>query len=46
MNLTVERVIAGTWKLSVGYQCTRGLHLNRPVDINSTDPVLLTNNLP
>ncbi|HEY1483389.1 MAG TPA: TonB-dependent receptor [Candidatus Acidoferrum sp.] len=44
-NLTVERVIGGTWKISAGYQWTRGLHLNRPVDINSTDPVLLTNNL-
>jgi hypothetical protein len=45
VNLTVERAIAGTWKMSVGYQGTRGLHLNRPVDINSTDPVLLTTNL-
>jgi hypothetical protein len=44
-NLSVERVIAGTWKISAGYQWTRGIHLNRPVDINSTDPVLLTNNL-
>jgi Carboxypeptidase regulatory-like domain/TonB dependent receptor-like, beta-barrel len=44
-NLTVERVITGTWKISVGYQWTRGIHLNRPVDVNSTDPVLLTNNL-
>ncbi len=44
-NLTVERVIGGTWKFSAGYQWTRGLHLNRPIDINSTDPVLLTNNL-
>ncbi len=43
-NLTIERVIAGTWKISAGYQYTRGLQLNRPVDINSTDPVLLTNN--
>jgi Carboxypeptidase regulatory-like domain/TonB dependent receptor len=44
-NLTVERVIAGTWKVSVGYQWTRGVHLFRPIDINSTDPVLLTKNL-
>ena len=43
-NLTVEHVIAGTWKLSAGYQWTRGIHLNRPIDVNSTDPVLLTNN--
>jgi Carboxypeptidase regulatory-like domain/TonB dependent receptor len=43
-NLTVERQIAGSWKISVGYQYTRGLHLYRPVDINSTDPQLLTEN--
>ncbi len=44
-NLTVERVIAGTWKISAGYQWTKGLHLNRPIDINSTNPVLLASNL-
>jgi hypothetical protein len=44
-NLTVERQIAGSWKVSVGYQYTRGLHLYRPVDINSTNPQLLTQNL-
>jgi len=43
-NLTVEREIAGSWKFSLGYQWTRGLHLNRPVDINSTDPKLLAQN--
>jgi hypothetical protein len=43
-NLTVEREIAGTWKISAGYQWTRGIHLNRPIDINSTDPQLLTQN--
>jgi hypothetical protein len=43
-NLTVEREIAGSWKFSVGYQYTRGLHLNRPVDINSTNPQLLSQN--
>ena len=32
-NLTIEHVIAGNWKLSAGYQWTRGLHLNRPQDI-------------
>jgi hypothetical protein len=40
-NLTIEREIAGSWKFSVGYQWTRGLHLNRPQDVNSTDPQLL-----
>jgi hypothetical protein len=43
-NLTIEREIAGSWKFSLGYQWTRGLHLNRPVDINSTDPKLLDQN--
>ncbi|HXX99507.1 MAG TPA: TonB-dependent receptor [Candidatus Limnocylindrales bacterium] len=43
-NLTLERVLGGTWKLSAGYQWTRGIHLNRPIDVNSTDPVLLTKN--
>jgi hypothetical protein len=44
-NLTVEKEITSSWKISVGYQYTRGLKLNRPVDINSTDPQLLANNL-
>jgi hypothetical protein len=44
-NLTIEHVIAGNWKFSAGYQWTRGLHLNRPQDINSTDPQLLTTNM-
>ena len=44
-NLTIERQIAGSWKISAGYQWTRGLKLNRAVDVNSTDPVLLANNL-
>src|SRR4029077_7247853 len=43
-NLTIERQIAGSWTISVGYQYTRGIHLNRPVDVNSTDPQLLDQN--
>ena len=43
-NLTVEREIAGSWKFSLGYQWTRGIHLYRPVDLNSTDPKLLVQN--
>jgi len=43
-NLTIEREIAGSWKFSVGAQSTRGLHLNRPQDVNSTDPHLLAQN--
>jgi hypothetical protein len=44
-NLTIEREFTKSWKMSVGYQYTRGIHLNRPVDVNFTDPVLLANNL-
>jgi hypothetical protein len=43
-NLTIEREIAGSWKFSLAYQWTRGLHLNRPQDINITDPKLLAQN--
>ena len=43
-NLTVERELPGSWKISLGYQWTRGLHLYRPIDINSTDPQLLDQN--
>jgi hypothetical protein len=43
-NLTVERQLAGSWKVSVGYQYTRGIHLNGPVDVNSTDPQLMAVN--
>src|SRR6266478_5945788 len=43
-NRTIERQIAGSWKFSLGYQWTRGLHLNRPQDVNSTDPLLLSKN--
>jgi len=43
-NLTVEREIAGSWKFSLGYQRSRGLHLNHAQDVNSTDPHLLAQN--
>jgi hypothetical protein len=43
-NLTIERELAGSWKISAGYQYTRGVHLYRPVDINSTNPQLLDQN--
>jgi Carboxypeptidase regulatory-like domain/TonB dependent receptor len=43
-NLTVERQLAGSWKISIGYQWTRGLHLYRPIDVNSTNPQLLDQN--
>jgi len=43
-NLTIEREIAGSWKFSLGYQWTRGVHLNHAQDLNSTDPRLLDQN--
>jgi hypothetical protein len=43
-NLTVERELSPSWKISVGYQWTRGLHLYRPIDVNSTNPQLLDQN--
>jgi hypothetical protein len=43
-NLTIERALSNSWKVSAGYQFTRGIHLNRPVDVNSTDPQLLSQN--
>jgi Carboxypeptidase regulatory-like domain len=43
-NLTIERQLSSTWKFSLGYQWTRGLHLNRPQNLNSTDPQLLDQN--
>ena len=43
-NLTIQREITPSWNFSLGYQWTRGVHLYRPVDINSTDPKLLDQN--
>jgi hypothetical protein len=43
-NLTIEREISKSWKLSLGYQWTRGLHLYRAQDLNFTDPQLLDQN--
>jgi len=43
-NLTIERQLAGSWTISIGYQYTRGTDLNRPVDVNSTNPQLLDQN--
>src|SRR5438876_3336068 len=44
-NLTIEREIAGSWKFSLGYQRSRGVHLNHAQDANSTDPHLLAQNM-
>src|SRR6266849_4885567 len=43
-NLTIERQLGHDYKLSIGYSYTRGLHLNRPRNIDSTDPKLLAQN--
>jgi Carboxypeptidase regulatory-like domain/TonB dependent receptor len=44
-NLTIEREIAGSWKFSLGYQRSRGIHLYHAQDVNSTDPRLLDQNM-
>jgi len=44
-NLTVERQLGRDYKISIGYSYTHGLHLNRPRNIDSTDPKLLAQNL-
>lgn len=43
-ELAVERVLGSNFKLTVAYSFTHGLHLNRPRNINQTDPVLLARN--
>jgi hypothetical protein len=45
VNLTVEREIAGSWRFSLGYQYSRGVHLYHAQDVNSTDPRLLDQNM-
>lgn len=43
-NLTVEQALGKNITFSVSYNYNHGTHLNRPRDINSTDPLLLDNN--
>ncbi len=43
-NLTIERQLGHDYKFSVSYSYTHGLHLNRPRNIDSTDPQRLTIN--
>ena len=43
-NLTIERQITSSWKISAGYTYTHGIHLYRPIDVNTTDPQLLAQN--
>jgi hypothetical protein len=43
-NFAIERKLGSDIKLNVSYSYTHGLHLNRPRDINSPDPGILTRN--
>jgi hypothetical protein len=43
-NLTLEHEIAGNYRLSLAYTFTHGLKLNRPRNINTTNPTLLNTN--
>lgn len=43
-NLGVERQLAHDWKFDVSYSYTRGIHLNRPRNINTSNPTLLMQN--
>jgi hypothetical protein len=43
-NLTAERQLTKDLKISAGYSYTRGVHLDHTVNINVTDPALLTSN--
>jgi len=44
-NLTVERDLGHNYKISVGYQYTKGTHLNRPRNINVANASILDENL-
>ena len=43
-NLTVERELTKDLKISVGYNYTHGVHLDRTINLNVTDPALLIAN--
>ncbi|MGO9640232.1 MAG: carboxypeptidase regulatory-like domain-containing protein [Candidatus Acidiferrales bacterium] len=43
-NFTIEQQFGKNYKLSVGYNFTRGLHINRPVNINPPNTLLLLQN--
>ncbi len=44
-NLTIEHQFGRDYKFSIGYSYTHAVHLNRPRNIDSTDPKLLAQNL-
>lgn len=43
-NLTIERQLGRDYKFSISYSYTHGVHLNRPRNIDSTDPQRLAIN--
>ncbi len=43
-NLSIEKELASNYKLGIAYTFTHGLKLNRPRNVNTTDPVMLSNN--
>jgi Carboxypeptidase regulatory-like domain len=43
-NLTIERDLGHNFKISIGYQYTKGTHLNRPRNINVANATLLDEN--
>jgi outer membrane receptor protein involved in Fe transport len=43
-NLTLERALTKDLKISVGYNYTHGVHLDRTINRNVTNPGLLVNN--
>src|SRR4029077_16619144 len=43
-NLSVGRELTKDLKISVGYSYTHGIHLDRTINRNVTDPGLLVNN--
>jgi hypothetical protein len=43
-NLTVEREITKNLKISLGYNYTHGTHLDRAININTSNPALLVSN--
>ncbi|MHB8654528.1 MAG: TonB-dependent receptor [Terriglobia bacterium] len=43
-NLTIEHSFARDYKISASYSYTHGLHENRPRNINTSNPALLTSN--
>jgi hypothetical protein len=44
-NLTIEHDLGHNYKISVGYQYTKGTHINRPRNINVANASLLDQNL-